>query len=180
MFREPTIVMDLEQLLKKRLHLVVDLQKRPDGFRGHWQWLDPMPEKDCPKSPPPNVEFLSSVEWSWSPMNSRWEAYYLNPTDKYWLLWIRYPDDTDRDIVWRWDLYAWGLRNGVSEKEAAVYLLADAWSAEARDSDLDRFHLINDAGLLSLPELYAVGRLVWPYIAYDEDEEAFNEMWEKC
>jgi len=172
--------MDMERLLKQRLHLVVDLPERPAGFRGYCQWNDPMPEKDCPKGSPRKVEFVSSVEWSWSPMNSRWDGYFLNPRGKYWLLWIRYLDENEWTPKWRWELYAWVLRKGVSQKEAAVYLLADAWAAEARDSDLDRFHLINDTGLLSLPELYAVGRLVWPYIAYDEDEEAFNEMWEKC
>jgi len=30
--------------------------------------------------------------------------------------------------------------------QGAVYLLADAWAAEAWDSDLERFHLINDTG----------------------------------
>ncbi len=53
--------------------------------------------------------------------------------------------------------------------QGAVYLLADAWAAEAWDSDLERFHLINDTGLLSLPELCAVGRLVWPDVAFDGD-----------
>ena len=54
--------------------------------------------------------------------------------------------------------------------QGAVYLAADAWAAEAWDSDLERFHLINDTGLLLLPELCAVGRrLVWPDVAFDGD-----------
>jgi len=172
MFQEPTIVMDLERLLRQRLHLVVDLPERPAGFRGYCQWVDPIPEKDGPKGSPRKVRFLSSVEWSWSPMNSRWDGYFLNPRGKYWLLWFRYLDDDAWNPKWRWEFYAWGLRKGVSEKAAAIYLLADAWSSEVRYYDLDHFHLINDTGLLSLPELCAVARLVWPDVAFDGDGEA--------
>ena len=50
-----------------------------------------------------------------------------------------------------------------------IYLPTDAWSSEVKESDLERFHLINDTGLLSLPELCAVGRLVWPDVAFDGD-----------
>lgn len=165
---DPKVVMDLTQLPRQRLHAVVELPERPAGFQGYCEYIDSMPEKDCPKGSPRKVQFLGSVEWSWSPMHSRWDAYYLNPRGKYWLLWIRYLDDNEWIPKWRWNLYAWGLRKGVSTKEAAVYLLADAWAAEARESDLDHFHLINDPGLLTIPELCAIGRLVWPEGEFDE------------
>ena len=110
MFEEPTIVMNLELLPQQRVHLVVDLPERPTGFRGYCQWNDPMPEKDCPKGSPRNVEFLSSVEWAWSPMHSRWDGYFLNPRGRCWLLWIHYLDDNEWAPKWRWNLYAWGLR----------------------------------------------------------------------
>ena len=168
MFQEPKIVMDLEQLPQQRLQAVVELPERPTGFKSYCEYIDPMPEKDCPKGSPRKVEFLGSVEWAWSPMNSRWDAYFLNPRGNYRLLWTRYLDDNEWPPKWRWNLYAWGLKKGVSEKESAVYLLADAWAAEAQESDLDHFHLINDPGLLTIPELCAIGRWVWPGGEFDE------------
>ena len=162
MFKEPTIVMDLESLPQQRLHAVVELPARPPGFLGLNPWSNPLPEKDRPRGSPRKLEFLASVEWSWSPMHSRWSAYYLNPRGKYWLLWTRWLDDFSGPPKWCWDLSAWGYKKGVTAEQAAVYLLADFWSSEARDEGLDQFHLIDDNGLLSVAELNAVGRLAWP------------------
>ena len=162
MFKEPTIVMDLESLPQQRLHAVVELPARPPGFLGLNPWSNPLPDKDRPRGSPRKLEFLASVEWSWSPMHSRWNAYYLNPRGTYWLLWTRWLDDFSGPPKWCWDLSAGGCKKGVTAEQAAVYLLADFWSSEARNEGLDRFHLIDDTGFLSVAELKAVGRLAWP------------------
>jgi len=63
-----------------------------------------------------------------------------------------------------------GRIRGVAGTKSVV-----AWSSEVQHSDLDRFHLFNDTGLLSLPELCAAARLVWPDVAFDEDGEAVGK-----
>ena len=162
MFKEPTVAMSPAQLPQQRLHAVTDLPERPAGFRVYCQWHDPTSEKDTPKGSPRKVKFLGSVEWAWGFRSDRWDAYYLNPRGKYWLLWIRDHDDNQWPVKFYWTLCAWGLRKGVSEKEAAVYLLQEAWAAEQRKSDIGWFLCINNCGLLSIPELCAIGRRVWP------------------
>jgi hypothetical protein len=168
MFEEPKICMSPEQLPRQRLRLVVDLPERPAGFRGRVDWLDPMPKRDRPKGSPRSLSFLCSVEWSWSPMHSRWDAYYLNPRGKYWLLWVRSPDDNAWVETWRWWLYAWGPRRGVSAEQAAVYLLLDAWRAEQRESLIGPFLCVNDCEDLSIDQIYAIARRVWPGGKFDD------------
>jgi hypothetical protein len=168
--REPVVCMRPEDLPLQRLHAVVDLPPRPASFRGHCQWHEPIPAKDAPRGNPRNVEYLGNVEWAWGFRHDRLDAYYLNPRGKYWLLWISSLDPNAWTMEWRWVLYAWGLKRGVSDKQAAIYLLADAWASEARESGLGQFEWINEAGTLSVPELCATARLAWSWFEIDEEE----------
>lgn len=56
---------------------------------------------------------------------------------------------------------------GVSEKQAATYLLLAFWRREADSFNLDKYHWINAAGALSVSDLQAIASLVWP----DDDGE---------
>ena len=47
-------------------------------------------------------------------------------------------------------------------KKRAIYLLMDAWQAEAKQGYLDCFHWINDVGTLSVAEIQAIAKKVWP------------------
>jgi len=169
MIDEPRICMLPSELPQQRLHEVVGLPERPGGFRGYCDWLNPMPEKDRPRGSPRRVDFVGSVEWAWGFRNDRWDAYYLNPRGKYWLLWIRYMDDNEWTPVWKWSLYAWGRRKKVRQREAAVYLLQDAWEAEQRESRIGPFLCINDCEFLSIAELCAIAHRVWPDGGFDDN-----------
>ena len=93
--------------------------------------------------------------------NSRFDSYYLNPRGPYWLLWIRWLDD-NWDHAWKWALYAYCPKKGIDEKTAAIFLLQDAWKAEAKEYDLDHYFMIDDTGLLSVEDISEIARVVWP------------------
>jgi hypothetical protein len=162
MAKIPKIPMTHNEVPLQRQHLVVDLPPRPVIFQGSCDFIDPMPEKDRPKGSPRNIKYLGSVEWAWSPVNSRFDSYYLNPRGRYWLLWVRWQNEDEWNHPWEWTLYAYGPRKGVDLKTAATYLLLDAWKAEKENSDLDHYFLIDEPGLLSIEDISEIARNVWP------------------
>jgi hypothetical protein len=162
MTRKPNIPIRYEDFPQQRVHLVVPLPPRPQGFHGKCDFHDPMPENVRPKGSPRNTLYLGSVEWAWSPVHSRCDSYYLNPRGPYWLLWITWQDENDWNLKWKWALYSYARKKGVDEKSAAIYLLLDAWKAEAQKSSLDHFCLIDEAAYLSVEEISQIARIVWP------------------
>ena len=105
------------------------------------------------------MTYLAQVEWAWSPMNNRLDAYYLHKGRTHWSLWSRYWDDN-----WgKWSDMAIGCvpRRGVSEHQAAVYLLMEFWRDEASENSLDKFHWINETEYLEVGDLSAIVREVW-------------------
>ncbi len=56
----------------------------------------------------------------------------------------------------------------VEHKAAAVYLLRDCWLAEAASQNLDCYHFIAEEGLLSVAEIEAVRREVWPSVKTEQ------------
>ena len=95
-------------------------------------------------------------------MSSRMDSYYLNPRGSYWLLWIYWQDDNDWNMSWKWTLYSYAKKNKVEPKDAAIYLLMDAWSAEKESSDLDGSIMINEDGFLCSDQIAEIARIVWP------------------
>ncbi len=159
--RDPRVPMLPEELPRQRLHEVVELPPRPAGLESRCTLVDDVPSQYRLKGNPGNPTYLGMVEWSWSPMHSRLDAYYLSPNGPLWLLWVRNADPfSDGFGAPEWWVYAWGRRKGVSRRQAAVYLLMDAWTCEAEDH-LDQFHMIDDTGLLSVADLSAIAREVW-------------------
>ena len=167
---KPTIPMTPEELPQQRVYPVEILPARPSAFQGYFQNIDPISEDKEPKGSPRNVEYLCSVEWAWAMNNNRIDNYYLNPRGKYWFLWNWFQDDNTWNLDWVWFFYAYGLKKGVNAKEAAIYLLMDAWQAEAKQGYLDCFHWINDVGTLSVAEIQAIAKKVWPGCAEPEED----------
>lgn len=153
--------MSPEELPQQRLHAVVALPPRPPDFAGQNAMIKPMPPTEAPKAPPRNGEFLCNVEWAWSPAHNRVDAYYLNLRRRHWLLWIGSQDFNTPDWRWTWSLYGYAHRCRCDALQAAVWLLRDAWKHEADQWQLDRYHWINEEGLLSVAEVAAVAREVW-------------------
>lgn len=160
--KPPRLAMSLEDMPRQRIHLVKDLPPRPGNLRVHCDYDgEELPRQHRPVGMPRKMYYLCTVEWSWSPMNSRIDAYYLNWRRPHWLLWIHDADPFADDTVPRTRVYAWARGRSAEAHEAAVYLLMDAWRAEAADDALDHFHMIDSAGLLRVEDLMAIGRAIW-------------------
>jgi len=99
MTRYPHIPMHPSEVPQQRIHAVVDLPRRPDGFEARCDFCDPIPAQDAPSGDP---------------------------------------------------------------KDVAIWMLIDCWAAEAEQRDVDHFHWIDEAGLLSVAQINAIGRFVWP------------------
>ena len=114
-------------------------------------------DDDNKKRAPRNAVFLGSVEWAWSPFHSRIDNYYLSSRKPYWLLWNHWLDDNDGGYPWYWTIYNQGLKKNVDMKTAAIHLIMDTWQYD----QVDHFHWVNNEGLLSADEFYAMGKIVW-------------------
>lgn len=154
----PAIPMRPEDLPQQRLHLVLDLPQRSDHFHSV---LGAPDSEACPAAMPRSARFLGQLEWSWSAMHGRIEAYYLstNRRRSLWLLWKRaYDDNWDR-----WDepvVAAHAGRSGTPANFASACLLFDEWS-RLREEGVECFHWINKTGLFTVATLKSVARLVW-------------------
>jgi hypothetical protein len=87
-------------------------------------------------------------------------AFYLHRVRTHWILWSKSYDDN-----WgRWgeeDAVARCAVKGAVQRDAAVILLAEYLDMRRRVADLDRFHWINETGVLSVGEIDAVADAVW-------------------
>ena len=92
MTREPRIPMRPEDLPQQRIHEVVGLPERPAEFNFEVGY-GCSPEGGLPKAGISSATFLCQVEWAWSPMHSRIDAYYLHRGRSEWSLWSKYWDD---------------------------------------------------------------------------------------
>ena len=158
MIREPKIPMSPTELPQQRIHEVVDLPERPEPFDCKGGYLD-YPSGWAPKNHPRSPIYLCQVEWAWSPMHNRIDAYHLHRGKTHWSLWSRYWDDNWGR--WGWTAIGSVHRRGVDERQAAVYLLLDFWKGEAAESNLDEFHWINEDVYFSVAEIMAIARVVW-------------------
>jgi hypothetical protein len=158
MTQAPVIPMSPDQLPQQRIHEVVDLIERPDPFDFSVGYGS-VPENTRGKGKPKSAAYLAQVEWAWSPMHNRLDAYYLHRGRRHWVLLSQYWDDNWGK--WEWVDIGFVPRKGVSHRQAAAHLLLEYWKSEEVDSDLDEFHWINTAEGLSVSELMAIAREVW-------------------
>jgi hypothetical protein len=153
------------ELPQQRLYLVKGVPARPEG------WVATLGEPQdaaVPAAMPRSSRLVGQVEWAWSPMHSRLDAYYLSMdrARTRWLLWCRYYDDN-----WsRWEagsIIAHGPRARLPPKAAAQLLLAAFWTAECRNGT-DRFHWVNEDELLSAGEMKEIADVAWQDSRDDE------------
>ncbi len=110
-----SLPMSPSELPQQRIHEVVDLPERPKAFDCHVDYN----VRSLPKNTSTNSTYLCQVEWAWSPMHNRLDAYYLHRGRSDWILWNKYWDDN-----WsRWGNVSSGAvpRRDVGLKQAAVY-----------------------------------------------------------
>jgi hypothetical protein len=146
------------QLPQQRIHEVVDLEPWSFAFEpiaGYGQ----VPPEILPKRKPLNATYLCQVEWAWSPINERLDAYHLHSARAYWILWTNYWDDNWGK--WEWLPSAYVPRKGVSEHLAAIQLMIALWRHCRDHEGLEPFHWINADEFLSVSDLQAIKREVW-------------------
>lgn len=163
----PKIPMSPEALPPQRLYLVPNFPETPPG----WQPAlgDHVP--GLPPRMPRSARYLAQVEWSWSPLHGRIDAYHLSliRTRDRWVLWCSFFDQA------RWKfidthIAASAPRAGLQGANAAVLLLQAYWADEANnENELDAFHWINEEALLGAGQLKEIARRVWQK---DSEEEA--------
>jgi hypothetical protein len=111
------------------------------------------------------TSFLCTIEWSWSPANYRNESYYLQRRRTHWVLWVKHHGDVEEWYPKPIAIARCQRGEGFAQdyKAAAMILLAAVLTEEIRQygSELDRFHAITDAGLLSIKDLQVVAETVW-------------------
>jgi hypothetical protein len=159
MSHNPNIPMSPDELQQQRIHEVVELPERPEPFDCRVGYSGEVPWEIVPKSVPRSLIYLGQVEWAWSPMHNRLDAYYLHRGRTHWLLWLCNWDDNWSK--WEFHPVACVEKKCVSQAVAANHLLAEYWMYEQAESDLDRFHWINEEDYLSIAEVAAIGRHVW-------------------
>jgi len=152
----PTIPMSPQALPRQRLTLVPAFPETPHGWyatRG-----DYVP--GLPGSMPRSARYVAQVEWSWSPLHGRIDAYHLslNARRNRWVLWVSFFDEAR----WRFmdtHIASSAPRAGLQGTDAAVLLLQAYWACN--ENDLDRFHWINEERLLDAAMLKEIARRVW-------------------
>lgn len=157
--KRPSIPKSPSQLPPQRIVQIADLPERPAPFDAVVGW-GKKPAGVELRNGPREADYLGQVEWAWSPMNGRVDAYYLSRSRSYWILWTKWYDDN-----WgRWEWLALGHvpRKQASRMEAAVNLLVDFWRMEREKTELDHFHWLNDEGDLDASQWRTIGFMVWP------------------
>ena len=158
MTRRPRIPMRPTELPQQRLYLVKGQPVRPAGWPAT---IGEPADNHTPATMPRSARYLGQVEWAWSPMHMRIDANYLSMDRPHgrWLLWAKPYDDN-----WgRWDaplVLARAPRARVAIKDAATLLLID-YLASQRDDGTDRFHWVNEEGLLDSGDMNAIASTVW-------------------
>ena len=122
------------EIPQQRIHEVVILPERPEPFDckvGYWDYPSGWAPKNHPRSP----IYLCQVEWAWSPMHNRIDAYHLHRGKTHWSLWSRYWDDN-------WGRYNWescarvsGVQDARATGRAMLKALFGRWGIDLNDSD---------------------------------------------
>ena len=154
------IPMSPELLPRQKLNEVVTVPELPKGLDPKVALGEPL-QRNRPKASPRKINFLCSVEWSWSPMHHRIDNYYLNPRRTGWLLWNNWVEDGGFPWTWHWDLMAYGNRCRSDAKTIACHLILELWKFDAKYHQVEKYHWINNTDLLSVEEIQALAREVW-------------------
>jgi len=172
------VVVRLEDTCQQKLHIVKPVPEAMDqdsivvidlALRGSDQ-TNRLPFV-TPKKIPDDSRYICTVEWAWSPAHNRVDGYELSLSEdeSHWIFWFVCPClNQECEEVLPWDnedpLSQASLccsAEGVDEHRAAAILLKAFWEEEVKFQDLDKYHLLNDTGILSVHWVESIADTVW-------------------
>ena len=153
---------DLANKPIERLYVVNEIPSRPDDLQISMSWSADVWPTGLPEKPNPAL-YLGALEWTWSPMHSRFDSYYLSYTEDHWLVFLHNLQDGGFEQDWTWEWYLYAIANRVPGDDIAIsfWLLHDLLYSDSQAHDVDHFHLISDTGILSVGDFKNIGHLVW-------------------
>ena len=157
--KSPIWIADWEKP-SEHIYQVRDEPERPAGLETKVCWIS-----SCwPEAPeePEMTLYLGALEWSWSPMHSRLDSYYLSKTDHFWLIYLHVLEDGGEEWTWNWSLYAFAERFECADLLAVGYwMIHDVLETEADSENLDCFHYVSGEGALSVGHFRMIGDHIW-------------------
>lgn len=106
------------------------------------------------------LDFMCTVEWSWSPYHQRIDSYFLGLTDTEVELWSQYNDESTGQENWCCCVVADKTSNDA--QAVAASLLEFLWRHESAESAIGVFDMVSDEGLLEQDAVFQIGESVWP------------------
>jgi hypothetical protein len=151
--RTPKIPLHPSQLPQQRLRLVHEM---PIALPEYGVRLGSA--KGIASKLPRTAEYVCQLEWAWSPMNNRIEAFYVSRSRKHWVLWSSYFDDNYS----RWEKDVVAVCSLKADQKYAVMLMLFEHLDDLRVSyEIEHYHWISESGFLSVGEIDTVARNVW-------------------
>ena len=106
------------------------------------------------------LDFMCTVEWSWSSYHERIDSYYFGVTDTEYELWSHYNDESTGNK--NWCCCAVLKKTALGIVEAPTWLLEHLWRHESAESSIGLFDMVSEEGLLEQEEVIQIGKAVWP------------------
>ena len=106
------------------------------------------------------LDFICTVEWSWSSYHERINSYYFGVTEEEYELWSHYNDESTGNQ--NWCCCAVARKPSVPNPRAPAWLLDALWRHESAESSIGMFDIVSEEGLLEQDEVIQIGRAVWP------------------
>lgn len=103
-----------------------------------------------------DLEFICTVEWTWSHSHERVNSYYFSVTDTEYELWSHFNDESSGNKNWCCCVVANNTNVGIVE--APGWLLGHLWRHESRESPIGVFDVVSEEGLLSQAEVIQIGK----------------------
>ncbi len=107
-----------------------------------------------------DLDFMCTVEWSWSSYHERIESYYFGITEDEYELWSHYNDESTGNR--NWCCCAVAEKSAVHITRAPAWLLEALWRHESAESSIGWFDMVSEEGLLEQDEVIQIGKAVWP------------------
>ena len=106
------------------------------------------------------LDFVCTVEWSWSSYHERINSYYFGVTDTEYELWSHYNDESTGNQNWCCCVVA--NKTSVGIVKAPGWLLEHLWRHESAESSICMFDMVSEEGLLEQEAVFRIGESVWP------------------